>query len=186
MDNFTFSQDEATQFIIECHSNLETVKEKVSKIPTLVNAFNPELNETALGAASHVGRRDIAEFLLSNGARLELATAAMLGLRDEVARYLAKDPKLAQSGGAHNITVAYHAAMSGDTEIMQMLWGAGAQEHIRASLIGAVSFGHVEMVRWLLEHGAHRGVKTFNGLTALEIAEKNRMTEIANLLAATA
>lgn len=186
MDNLTFTQEEANQFIIECHRDLEAVKEKVAGKPTLVNAFNPELNETALGAAGHMGRRDIAEFLLSNGAILELATAAMLGRRDVVAERLAKDPKLALSGGAHNIPVANHAAMSGDTEIMQMLWDAGAQEHIRYSLIGAVSFGHTGMVRWLLEHGAHTDVRAFNGFTALELAEKNGMTEIADMLAPTA
>jgi ankyrin repeat protein len=185
MDNLTFTQEEANQFIIECHNDLEAVKEKVSRKPTLVNAFNPELNETALGAAGHMGRRDIVEFLLSNGAILEFATAAMLGRREVVAERLAKNPKLAFSGGAHGIPVAYHAAMSGDTEIMQMLWEAGAEEQIRDSLIGAVNFGHVEMVRWLLEHGARRDVKAFNGLTPLEIAERNGMTEIANLLAAT-
>jgi ankyrin repeat protein len=186
MDDHTFSQEEANQFIIDCHSDLETVREKAGVKPTLVNAFNPEMNETALGAAGHVGRRDIAEFLLSRGAILELATAAMLGRRDEVARQLAKDPKLALSGGAHGIPVAFHAAMSGDTEIMQMLWEAGAQEPIRDALIGAVRFGHTGMVRWLLEHGARTDIKAFNGLSALEIAEQNGMTEIARLLAATA
>ncbi len=35
--------------------------------------------ESALGAAGHMGRRDIAELLLAHGARLDLFVAAMLG-----------------------------------------------------------------------------------------------------------
>jgi len=64
------------------HFNLNRVKELVNHRPELSRAtwdwgFGDW--ETALGAASHVGRRDIAEFLMSKGARPDIFTYAMLG-----------------------------------------------------------------------------------------------------------
>ena len=72
------SQKEANQFIGKCHQDLETVQKRVAEKPAIVNVFNEKVHESALGAAGHMGRRDIAEYLLENGAELELAAAAML------------------------------------------------------------------------------------------------------------
>ena len=55
------------RFVIAGHSNLEAVKEMLSAEPHLINGTHDWGNgdfETALGGASHMGRRDIAEFLL--------------------------------------------------------------------------------------------------------------------------
>src|SRR5436190_13200468 len=57
------------------HSNFDKVKEIVSKRPELAGAswdWGFGDFETALGAASHVGRRDIAELLMSHGARPDI------------------------------------------------------------------------------------------------------------------
>ncbi|HKO79913.1 MAG TPA: hypothetical protein VJU78_05930, partial [Chitinophagaceae bacterium] len=65
------------------HGNFDKVKELVGQRPELAGAawdwgFGDW--ETALGAASHVGRRDIAEFLISNGARPDIFTFTMMGM----------------------------------------------------------------------------------------------------------
>ena len=73
------------QFVGNAHGDLDRVKELLSQEPALINAcwdWGGGDFETALGAASHMGRRDIAEFLLENGARLDLFAAAMLGKLD--------------------------------------------------------------------------------------------------------
>jgi hypothetical protein len=114
MNAQTYSQEEGNKFIIECHSDLDTVKRRLAENPALANAYNGAMIESAIGAAGHMGRADIAEELLAHGAKLELAAAAMLGRKDMVAEALKKDPSLSVSGGAHNIPVAFHAAMSGD------------------------------------------------------------------------
>ncbi len=178
----TFTQEEGNQFILECHSDLDSVKRKLGVAPSLANAYNAATIESALGAAGHMGRADIAEYLLSHGAKPELAAAAMLGRKDEVAAALKQDASLARSGGAHNIPLAFHAAMSGDIEIMQMLWNAGAQQEVKGSLLGAVMKNRVEMIPWLLEHGAATDVKTFDGKSALQLAEEMGATEIADQL----
>lgn len=175
-------QELAHQFIIECHANLDKVKEMLVEHPQLVHAYNQETDESALGAAGHMGNRQIANYLLHHGAKLELATAAMLGMRAEVDRFTEQDPLLATSGGAHGIPVAFHAAMSGDTEIMQTLWDNGAQEQIKQSLFGAVAKGQLEMTRWLLDRGADRGVENYQGITPLDFAVAQGFDEIAALL----
>ena len=148
----------------------------------MVNGYNPAVNESALGAAGHMGRRDIAEFLLAQGAELELATAAMLGMREEVEARLAEDPGLASSGGAHGIPVAFHAAMSDDTRIMQALWDHGAQDHVRKALMGAVWKNQPQMVSWLLAHQADTTIVNFEKKTALEVAQENGFEDIVSLL----
>lgn len=184
MNTPTFSPEEGNQFIIECHSDLETVKRKVAENPALANAYNAAMNESALGAAGHMGRADIAEALLAHGAKLELAAAAMLGDKNFVAEALKKDASLARSGGAHGIPVAFHAAMGGNVEIMQMLWDAGATEEVKGALIGAVMKNRFAISRWLLANGADLGVKTYDGKSALQLAEETGATEIAALLRA--
>jgi hypothetical protein len=60
------------------HSNLAHVKEMVQRHPALAKAswdWGYGDHETALGAASHVGQRAIAEFLLENGAPPALFSA---------------------------------------------------------------------------------------------------------------
>jgi ankyrin repeat protein len=178
----TFSQEEGNQFIIECHFDIETVKRKLGEMPDLANAYNPETIESALGAAGHIGREDIAELLLANGAKPELAASAMLGQRDVVQAALEKDPKLATSGGAHNIPLAFHVALSGDVVMMKMLREAGAKEQVEASLLGAVMKNRVEMAKWLLENDAKTEIKDFQGRSPLEVAEASGFQEMAEML----
>src|SRR5262245_11651107 len=77
--SFPRQDEEAVREIVGvAHVDLNKVEALVEKRPALANAaydwgFGDW--ETPLGAASHVGRREIAEFLLSKGARLDLFAA---------------------------------------------------------------------------------------------------------------
>lgn len=184
MNTQSFSQEDGNKFIIECHFDMDTVKSKLAETPALANAYNAAMIESAIGAAGHMGRADIAEVLLAHGAKLELAAAAMLGNKEFVAEALKKDASLAKSGGAHNIPVAFHAALSGDVELMQMLWDAGAHDEVKGALLGAVMKNRFPMARWLLAHDAATDVKTYDGKSALQLAEETGATEIAALLRA--
>ena len=99
------------------HGNFERVKEIVSAQPELSKAgwdwgFGDW--ETALGAASHMGRADIAQFLIDHGARPNLFTLAMLGHLEVVKATLAADAKLASQPGPHGITLLSHAKAGGE------------------------------------------------------------------------
>jgi hypothetical protein len=69
--------------------------------------------ETALGAAAHTGQREIALFLLSHGARMDLFAAAMLGRLDIVKATLEGVPEARQALGPHGIPLLVHAQVGG-------------------------------------------------------------------------
>ena len=94
------------------HGNFAKVKELVGKRPELAGAawdwgFGDW--ETALNAASHVGRRDIAEFLMANGARPDIFTYAMMGMLKSVQEIIETVPGIQSHTGPHGITLLQHA-----------------------------------------------------------------------------
>ena len=98
------------------HFNPARVKELVTRQPALARAawdwgFGDW--EDALGAASHVGNREIAEFLLAHGARPTMFSAAMLGQLDTVKAFVAASPGIQRTKGPHGITLYMHAVAGG-------------------------------------------------------------------------
>ena len=99
------------------HSDLEKVKAIIGQQPKIVNCvfdWGGGDYETALGAASHMGRRDIALHLLANNARLDIFAATMLGKLDIVKASLAAFPDALNTPGPHGIPLIKHAEMGGD------------------------------------------------------------------------
>lgn len=94
------------------HFDLDRVRELVNHRPELAKA-NWDWSfgdwESALGAASHVGRRDIADFLMENGARPTLFTFAMYGNLTVVKAMIEAKPELQQFDGPHGISLLSHA-----------------------------------------------------------------------------
>lgn len=177
------SQEMVEQFVIAAHGNEDLVRELHAQQPYLVNATWDKFNETALQAASHMGNRSIARYLISQGAHADINTFAMLGDAEQVARGLEADPSQAHAAGAHGIPVMYHAALSGNPEIAELLVAHGGGEGIDDALHAAVRFGHLDMVRWLLEHGAQNvNVLNYENKTPLSVALANNHSEVADLL----
>jgi len=117
------------QFVGNAHGDLDRVKELLAQEPALINAcwdWGGGDFETALGAASHMGRRDIAEFLLENGARLDLFAAAMLGKLDIVKATLDAFPEAIRTPGPHGIPLIAHAKAGGEDakEVLELLENA--------------------------------------------------------------
>jgi len=114
------------QFVGNAHGDLDRVKELRANEPALINAawgWGGGDFETALGAASHMGRRDIAEFLLENDARLDLFTAAMLGRLEIVKATLTAFPEAIHTPGPHGIPLIAHARTVGEgaKEVLEYL-----------------------------------------------------------------
>ena len=110
--NRLFVQD----FVIYAHSDLPMVKRLLEKEPALLNGtmdWGAGDWETGLGGASHMGRRDIAEYLLEKGARIDIFCAAMMGLLDAVRTFLTLQPKLIDAKGPHGFTLHFHAQVGG-------------------------------------------------------------------------
>ena len=138
------------------HGNVARVKEIVGRSPAMARAavdWGYGDWEDALGAASHVGNREIAEFLIANGARPSIFSAAMLGQLDAVKAFIAAMPGVEAIHGPHSITLLRHAMAGGAAaqpvvDFLKTLPGAdrkpeaqpiGAEE--LAALTGTYTFG---------------------------------------------
>ena len=110
----------AREMVGVAHGNAARVRELLDRWPTLANAtwdwgFGDW--ENALGAASHVGNREIAELLLVNGARPTIFSATMLGQLDVVRATIAARPGVERTKGPHGLTLLHHARAGGDAAL---------------------------------------------------------------------
>jgi len=105
------------EFVAKSHGDLDRVKEMLAQEPALINAtwdWGGGDFESALGAAAHMGRKDIANFLLENGARLDVFAAAMLGRLEIVKAAVQAYPNTLNIPGPHGIPLINHAQAGGD------------------------------------------------------------------------
>jgi hypothetical protein len=114
------------EFVGNAHGDLNRVKELLAQEPALIHAcwdWGRGDFETGLGAASHMGRRDIAEFLIKNGGRLDLFAATMLGKIEVVKATLDAFPEAIRTPGPHGIPLIAHARAGGDEakEVLEFL-----------------------------------------------------------------
>jgi hypothetical protein len=113
----TQDPDVVREVVTVAHGNMKRLQELVDRRPTLALAtwdwgFGDW--ETALGAASHIGNRQIAEYLIGNGARPTIFSAAMLGQLDVVAAFVMASPGVQRIHGPHGITLMAHAKAGGE------------------------------------------------------------------------
>lgn len=116
------------EFVRTAHFGLEETRAFLDQEPALVNAawdWGGGDWETGLGAAAHVGRRDIAELLLGRGARLDIFAAAMLGHVDIVKAMLDVFPGMRGASGPHGIPLLDHAKQGGEDAraVLELLQG---------------------------------------------------------------
>jgi hypothetical protein len=114
----TQSPELAREMVTVAHYDLKRVQELVDARPSLARAawdwgFGDW--ETPLGAASHMGNRPIAVYLVSKGARPSLFSAAMLGQLGVVKAFVAAEPHVQRIRGPHSISLLAHAKAGGET-----------------------------------------------------------------------
>ncbi len=120
------------EWVTKAHSDPARIKELFVQEPRLLNAawdWGEGDFETALEAAGHVGNREIAHFLLENGARMNLFCAAMLGHLDLVRTTLDIYPELKKSAGPHGLKLKHHASKGGEPAkaVLEYLESIGAE-----------------------------------------------------------
>lgn len=106
----------AAEVVGVSHRDFTRVRELVERQPNLAKAaidwgFGDW--ESALAAASHTGRREIAEFLIAHGAQPTLFSAAMLGQLAVVRAWVETSPGIQKTPGPHAITLLAHARAGG-------------------------------------------------------------------------
>jgi hypothetical protein len=103
-------------FVGSAHGNIARVRDLLAQEPALANAawdWGAGDFETALGAAAHMGRRDIAQLLIEKEARMDIFAAAMLGELEIVAAMIRAVPQASKWRGPHGIALLKHAEAGG-------------------------------------------------------------------------
>ncbi len=147
--------DLVREMVTVSHFNFARVKELVNLHPSLAKAtwdwgFGDW--ESALGAASHMGRRDIAEFLLTSGAHPSIFSATMLGQLEVVKSFITAQPGIQRTPGPHSISLLAHAKAGGASarpvfEFLNSLGDADSApeppltDDVRAAILGTYLFG---------------------------------------------
>src|SRR5579871_3303894 len=168
--------------------NLEQVADMLTREPRLVYAswdWGGGDWETGLGGGSIVNSKKMARFLLEKGARIDAFCAAMLGEKDVIAALVAADAAVVNARGPHGYCLLYHAAISGDTKIAEMLNPhiAARTRDFNQSLSAAVRGGNLEMTKWLLNEGVmDPNLEDALGKRPLTTAVENNFLEVAEVL----
>ena len=121
------------KFVGASHSNFDVVKELLEEHPNLLNAAHDWKYgdfETGLGAASHVGFKDLVKYFLEHGAQANIFTAALFGKMDILKPMLEFSPSLINAKGPHGFTLLHHANKGGDEalEVAEYLKELGLNE----------------------------------------------------------
>ena len=117
--------------------NLGRVRELVRQNPGLVNSYSPD-GFTPLGLASHLGNKDVVQYLLEKGADVNATSRNQTGF----------SPLMA-------------ASEDGNKDIVKLLLAQGADIHARTNdgktaLSFAVEKGHNDVATLLKDHGARQ------------------------------
>ncbi len=105
------------EFVGAGHNNLERVKQMLAEYPNLIYSRYDWGNgdfEEAIEGAGHVGDDEIANYLIENGARVNLFVLTMLGKTDLVKPIIEQYPGLLYAKGAHGFTLLHHAERGDD------------------------------------------------------------------------
>lgn len=119
------SMAQVKDFVEAAHSDLPKVQRTLEEEPQLLEM--PNGNEMALGAACQMRRVDIIQYLLEQGAELNISAACVLGLTERVTGFLAHDPLLLSKGDkqSHNKHPVYFAEHQPET--LALLKSRGAK-----------------------------------------------------------
>jgi len=130
-DKESLTLEEIREFVFAAHKDLGATQKLIEKKPLLLNCANQAKKgdfETAVGGASHMGRRDIAELLIAKGARLDIFNFAFLGYTDLVIKLVSDYPQLLNAPGPHGFTLLHHAKVGKNTTLEEWLLNKGLNE----------------------------------------------------------
>lgn len=186
------STEVSTLHIAACVGDLAGAKRLVEE-GTDVD-IKDEFGWTPLYWAASTGQMEVAEFLIAKGANVQAKTnneetplhqASKSGVEKLVELLISKNADVNAKDKSGN-TPLHNATSSGNRVIVELLIAKGAdinaQVFSQTPLHWAVSRGHKDIVELLIEKGADVDAKNSKGKTALQLAENQKHTEIAELL----
>ena len=125
--------EKVKEFVVAGHSDIVKVKKLLEEFPGILYAtwdWGGGDFETALEGAGHVGTKDVANFLIGQGARTNLFVLTMLGKTQIVKAYLDSYPEYLNAKGPHGFTLLHHAQRGGEDakELLDYLQSKGLKE----------------------------------------------------------
>jgi hypothetical protein len=117
-------KSEIKEFVEAAHGDLPKVRQMLEANPQLLNL--PNGSETALGAACQMRRKEIIEYLLSQGVEMDIYAACVLGRTDKVQSFLDADPTLVNAKAAHAHRKPPLYLAEGQPEVEALLKSRGA------------------------------------------------------------
>ena len=121
----TLNARKVLEFVMKAHGDLDRVRELTAEDSRVVNAIWDMGDgdwESALDAAAHMGRADIARFLIDSGARLDLLyLCAMLDEVDIVQAILTAFPQARDTPGVHGFSLRDFAEQGSATRVLAYL-----------------------------------------------------------------
>lgn len=121
------------EFVAAGHNNLRRVKEMLASHPNLIFAsydWGGGDFEEALEGAGHVGNKEIANFLIEQGARPTPFVLCMLGNTQLIKNIITTYPGLLNAKGPHGFTLLHHAKVGEASELIVYLEEQGLKETI--------------------------------------------------------
>jgi uncharacterized protein len=172
---------------IRC-GDIAAVSALLDNDPALLSAKNAQSQSPVLFSIYN-RQNEIRDLFLSRGACLELHEAAAAGDLSRVKGLVAADSSLAKNFSPDGFPVVALAAVFGNFEVAKYLHAQGGDINAVATngsgytaLTGAVTSGHTEIAKWLLENGAEPNYSYANGYTPFLAAAANGHLEILKAL----
>ena len=121
------------EFVTAGHGDLNKIKSMLQEEPNLIYSrydWGSGDFEEAIEGAGHLGNKEIVNYLIKQGARVNIFVLSMLGKKDIVIPTLEAYPNLIYAKGAHGFSLLHHAKQGGkdSTEILDYLKDKGLKE----------------------------------------------------------
>ncbi len=168
--------------------NQAAVADLLAQNPALLKTRG-EKGISAVLTAAYYHEPAIADWLVSQGAPLDIFEACAVGAVGEVERLLDKYPELVNAVALDGFQPLGLAAFFGHADLVTLLLrrgskpGSAAQNEMRVTPLHSAAAGrHTDIARLLLEGGAPVGAKSTGGFTPLHSAAQNGNEELVRLL----
>jgi len=194
----TDSTDNTLLHSAVCTDNINIPKYIIDKCKPLINCTNNE-GQTPLHDAIWCGNLDMIICLIANGANVNeqdnggwsslhlVASMYDEGDYNDIVKYLVDHGAIIDIPDKRQRTPLYIAIRSKSLNIVKFLVDNGANvNHVDADnttpLIDAARGGKLEIVKYLLDSGAYKEHANKVGITAAQMAKKNKHDEIAEYI----
>lgn len=170
--------------------DLEGVRAALANAPELLAQTN-DSGQSAFLIAKYYRQQQVADYLLSLGAKLDFFENCAAGRTEAVLEAIDSDPELLKKHSSDGWTPLHLAAFFGNAQLAKGLLNRGADPEARSTnamrntaLHAAAAGANLESMEVLLTHGVDVNAKQHGGWTALHAAAQTGNYNMAELLIA--